>query len=112
MTHGHEDFDPELARLFEEARRPLAEDAFVSLMLARMQLAHRARLLRQVVTLLAVMMLGGLIAPYAARETVATVGWIGESLSMLGGALTSPIGWACSLLIAWRIVRRALPFGR
>jgi hypothetical protein len=31
---------------------------------------------------------------------------------VLGGALVSPVGWGCSLLVAWRAMGRALSVGR
>jgi hypothetical protein len=112
MNPEYEDFDLDLARMFDEARHPLAADTFLSAMLARVQRARRAQLLWRVGTLLTVVLLSGLIAPYAAQGSLAVAAWIGERLPVLGGALVSPVGWACSLLVAWRIMRRALSFGR
>jgi hypothetical protein len=62
--------------------------------------------------LLTVVLLSGIIAPYAAQGSLAVAAWIGERLPVLGGALVSPVGWGCSLLVAWRIMRRALSVGR
>jgi hypothetical protein len=112
MNSEQEDFDPKLARLFEETRQPLAEDEFVSTVLARVQHAHRIRLLRQSAAVLAVMILSGVVAPYAARESLVVLGWLGERLPTMGSALVSPPGWMCSLLIAWQVMRRAVSFGR
>ena len=112
MNHEHEDFDLDLARMFHEARRPLVADAFVSEILVRVQRARRAQLLGRVGTRLTVVLLSGIIAPYAAQGSIAAAGWVGAQLPVLGSALISPIGWACSLLIAWRIMRSVRSFGR
>lgn len=102
-----EGLDPDLAEMFDHARQPLAEDVFVSSVMLRIHRARRLRLVGQASSLVAILVLGAFLAPYVARETLSVVGWLGDGLPATGMMLTSPVGYVCAALLAWRITRWA-----
>jgi hypothetical protein len=116
MVNGMSDLqpalDPDLARLFDEARTTLPAEAFLEPLERRMVRARRARLAFQVTALvvLAVAALG--LAPYVVRgsDLLSRYGayWVGS----VGVAMTSPIGWGCSLMLGAWVLRRCHAFER
>jgi|KBSMisStaDraftv2_1062788.scaffolds.fasta_scaffold113045_2 CHASE2 domain-containing sensor protein len=92
--------DPELLELFDQAPLVATDDeAFVGVMLTRLRHARRRSLLARLITTLAIIVSGALLAPYVAQATLIIAGWV---------TLYSPLAGLCTALIAWRIARRRL----
>jgi hypothetical protein len=106
MSDGPEGLDPELTRMFDAARAPLAEEAFVRATLLELRKARRAWLARRSAILAIALVLSAWVAPYVAQATLLAAGWLSERLPGAGLALVSPLGCVCAALIAWRVARR------
>lgn len=102
-----EGLDPAILRLFDEAPRPAERDGFIAATMLEMQAARRARFLRRCTTVAALLLVGALLAPYAARATLMVASSFAEWLPTASLVLFSPIAWGCATLIAWRIARRS-----
>lgn len=98
LAHGAPGLDPELLELFDQAPSVGTDDeAFVRTLLVKLHRARRRRLLARVLLTTLIIVLGALIAPYAAQATLTIADWV---------TLYYPVGCACAVLIAWRTARR------
>ncbi len=97
--------DPDLVRLFEEARsdefsgtRAAARDeAFVTALLTRVHRARRRRLLVRSLAVALIMVSGAALAPHVAQAT----------LTVVGSLAFYPVMCVCAALIAWRTALRS-----
>lgn len=97
---GRSGLDPELLQLFDDAPPVGTDDeAFVGVMLIKLRHARRRRLLTRLITTVAIIVAGALLAPYVAQATLIVAGWV---------TIYSPLACLCAALIAWRIARRKL----
>ncbi len=103
--------DDTLFRLFAEAQARLPADDFLQSVLRRMERERRRRSIRLAAMTAAAGGLAVALTPYVARGSVVVAAHLGTWLPAIGGALASPIGWACSLAIAAWSLRRAYQKG-
>ena len=116
--------DDELAQLFDTAagreaaapvavppggaKREAADSAmFVKSVMLQIQRRRRLRLLWQIAGLAATLVIGAVLAPQVAQQTLIAAGWFTERLPATGYAFVSPLGYLCASLIAWRMARWA-----
>ena len=106
MTPQSGDFDRRLERLFEEAREPLAGEAFQAEIERQLHITRRGSLVLQVI--MRVLLFGSLAAatPLIVNETLHLSAYVNEAVSGLGVALLAPPGGAASVLLALWAVRR------
>jgi hypothetical protein len=100
-------FDDTLTRLFAEAREPLPTEEFLETVAIRVHHARRRRTLKQAVSTGVAAVLALLLTPRIVTASLAGATHLGVWLPALGNALTSPLGWAFSLALAARAMRRA-----
>jgi hypothetical protein len=95
-----DEFDPDLARAFAQARAPLADDGFSATLLRKIERARRARLWRQIVIVAAAVIMVSLNVHLVLEWSAAAVRTVGELTPPLSSDfLTTPWGWAASLSI-------------
>ncbi len=100
VTPMHNEFDPDLAEAFAQARAPLADDDFSATLLRKIEHARRARLWRQILVLAFAVIVVSLNMPLVLQQTTAAVRAVGEiTPSLSSDFLTTPWGWAASLSI-------------
>lgn len=106
MTPEGGDFDHRLERLFEEAREPLAGEAFQAEIERQLRITRRGSLVLQII--MHVLLFGSLVAatPLIVNETLHLSGYVSEAVSGLGAALLAPSGWVASVLLALWAMRR------
>jgi hypothetical protein len=112
MTDRQPSLDPDLTRLFDEAHLELPATAFLESFERRIARARGVRLALQVAALgvLAPAALG--LAPYAVRGSLLLSRYAMHWAPGLGLAMSSPVGWACSLLLGVWVLRRCHAFER
>jgi hypothetical protein len=103
--------DDTLIRLFAEAQARLPADDFLQGVTRRMERERRRRGIKLVTMTAAAGGLAIAATPYVARGSIVVADHLGIWLPAVGGALTSPIGWACSVAIAAWSLRRAYQKG-
>lgn len=100
------ELDDPLTRLFAEAREPLPSEDFLQSLALRMDRARRGRTLRRAALTAAAAGLAVALTPYVAEGSLTVASHVGVWVPALGNALTSPVGWACSLALgAWELRR-------
>jgi hypothetical protein len=101
------ELDDNLRRLFAEAEETLPAAAFLEMAAGRVRQMRRRRAISR--TALATAGVGAAIAvtPYVVEGSLLAASHAGMWAPGLGNALTSPIGWACSLAVAAWGLRRA-----
>jgi hypothetical protein len=104
--------DPELAGVFAQAREPLADAQFVANLLRKIDRARRTRMWRQIFAIVAVMIILALNNRLVLEATAGAVRFIGDVLAASTELLTSPWGWAASMLIGGWVVFRTRPSRR
>jgi hypothetical protein len=104
--------DPDLTRLFDEARTSLPAEAFMEQLHVRLTHARHLRLGLQVSALALLAALAIAVTPYAARVSLTAADALGRWLPFIGEAMGSPLGWAGSLLVGAWVLRRSHVFGR
>jgi hypothetical protein len=104
--------DEDLTRLFDEARGDLPSEAFLERFQMRMARARRARLILQLCPLVLLAAVAAIVAPYAARGSLVVIEHAVRWIPDLGLAMTSPIGWVCSLALGVWVLRRSHVFER
>lgn len=94
-----DELDPQIAQAFARARQPLAEDDFLVQVLRRIEQARRARRRRW-------LMIAAVVGVVAALNPGMTLEMLGAAVHLAGDyspdslqLLTSPAGWAVSMLI-------------
>jgi hypothetical protein len=101
------EFDDTLSRLFAEAQETLPAADFLETAAARMRHARRRHTIKQAVFATAGAGIAVALTPDVVEGSLTAAGHLGVWLPALGNALTSPIGWACSLALAAWGVRHA-----
>jgi hypothetical protein len=97
VTPMHDEFDPDLARVFALAREPLPDDDFSANLLRKIERARRARLWRQILLTAAVVIVISLNMHLVLEQSTAAVLAIGELTSLPTDFLTTPWGGIASL---------------
>jgi hypothetical protein len=101
--------DPELTGFFAEAREPLADAQFVANLLRKIQRARRIRMWCQILAIVAVMIILSFNSRLVLTATAGAVRFLGDGLAASTELLTSPWGWAASMLIGgWVVFRTRL----
>jgi hypothetical protein len=104
--------DEDLSRLFDQRRAVLPPEAFLERFQKRMHRTRRIRLGVQLGLLAVLAVLAVIVAPYASRMLLAAIGdsprWVAE----VGLAMTSPLGWLCSVFLGLWVLRRSHVFER
>ena len=93
----HDEFDPELARMFAQPRAPLADDDFSATLLRKIERARGARLRRQILVMAAVVIVVSLNMHLVLEQTAAAVRTIDELWPLPSDFLVTPWGWTASL---------------
>jgi hypothetical protein len=106
------ELDPDLTRLFAQARAPLADDVFMAGLLLKMERARRARMRRQVLAIAAVAVVVLLNLGPVLEGTAAVVRLVGDVPPAFADLLITPWGWAVSMLVGIAVVLRARPSRR
>jgi hypothetical protein len=101
-----DDFDPDLGRVFAQAHEPLGGDEFMAQVLRKMARAQRARMLRRVLVAAALVIIAALNGRWVLDAAAASVRFAGDFSPAQMEMLTSPAGWAVSMLVgAWVLFR-------
>jgi len=95
----HDEFDPDLARAFAQARAPLADDDFLAGLLRKIERARRARLWRQILIVAAAVILVSLNMHLVVEMTAAAVRAVGELTPVSSDFLVTPWGWTVSVTL-------------
>ena len=96
----HDEFDPDLAREFAQARAPLADDDFLAGLLRKIERARRARLWRQILIVAAAVILVSLNMHLVVEMTAAAVRAVGQLTPPLpSDFLVTPWGWTVSVTL-------------
>jgi len=106
------ELDPDLARLFAQARAPLADDVFMAGLLLKMERARRTRMRLQVLAIAAVAVVVLLNLGPVLEDTAAVVRLVGDIPPAYADVLITPWGWAVSMLVGIAAVLRARPSRR
>jgi hypothetical protein len=106
------ELDPDLTRLFAQARAPLADDVFMAGLLLKMERARRARMRRQVLAIAAVAVVVLPNLGPVLEGTAAVVRLVGDIPPAFADLLITPWGWAVSMLVGIAVVLRARPSRR
>ena len=100
------ELDPELTRLFAQARGPLADDSFMANLLLKIERARRARLWRQILAIVAVAAVVAFNIRPVLEKTAAAVRLVGDFSPAYADLLITPWGWAVSMLVGiWVVLR-------
>jgi hypothetical protein len=106
VTRMSNELDPELTRLFAQARAPLADDEFMAALLLKIVRARRTRLGRQTLGMIAIVIILALSTRLILDATAAAVRIVVEVSLVPADLLISPWGWVVSMLIgAWVLLR-------
>lgn len=100
--------DDDLLHLFERARTELPSAAFLERTERRMARARGVRVALQVGLLAVLAVAMAIVTP----EVTAGVGYAVKWLPELGLAMSSPLGWVCSLLVGAGVLKRTHVFDR
>ena len=109
VTAMPHEWDPELSRAFEQAREPLADDAFMASLLLKIERARRIRLARQIFTILTVVVIVGLNMRLVLEKTATAMRFVGDVSPTYSELLIAPWGWVVSVLIGIWILFRSRP---
>jgi len=102
----NDELDPDLTRLFAQAREPLADGAFMASLLLNIERARRRRMRRQVVAIAAVAVIAALNMRWVLEMTAGAVRFVGDHSPAYTEVLITPWGWAASMLVgAWVVLR-------
>jgi hypothetical protein len=106
------DLDPDLARLFAQAREPLADDSFTANLLLKIERARRARLWCQILAIAAAVVVVSLNMRLVLEKTAAAMRLIGDFSPAYAEMLITPWGWAVSMIVGIWVVLRTRPSRR
>jgi hypothetical protein len=112
VTAMFNDRDPELARVFAQAREPLADEQFIANLLRKIDHARRLRMWRQILAIVAVLGLVSLNVRLVLEQTAAAVRFVGDFSPAYTNLLITPWGWAASMLVGVWVVYRTRPSRR
>ncbi len=100
--------DEDLLRLFERARTELPSAAFLERLERRMARARGVRLAVQISLLALLVVAIAIVTP----EVTAGIGYAAKWLPEIGLAMSSPLGWLCSLILGAWVLKRTHVFER
>jgi hypothetical protein len=106
------ELDPSLARLFAQARAPLDDGPFMANLVLKIERARRARLRRQILAVVAVVVIVSLNMGQVLEKTAAAVRFVGNYSPNYTEMLITPWGWAVSMLVGVWVVLRTRPSRR
>jgi len=106
------DLDPDLTRLFAQAREPLVDDLFMANLLLKIERARRARMWRQILAIVAVAIVVSLNIRPVLEKTAAAVRLVGDLSPAYADMLITPWGWAVSMVVGIWVVLRTRPSRR
>jgi hypothetical protein len=112
VAHMINELDPDLARLFAQAREPLADEVFMATLLPAIERARRTRLRRQILAVVAVVIIVSFNLRFVVDMTAAGVRFVGDLSPTYAEALMTPWGWAASMLVGLWMVLRTRPSRR
>jgi hypothetical protein len=101
--------DPELTRVFAQAREPLADEQFIANLLQKIDHARRIRMWRQIFAIFAVIIMVLFNMRLVLEKTAAAVRFVGDLAPAYMDVLITPWGWAASMLIGVWVVLRTRP---
>ena len=100
--------DEDLLRLFEGARTELPSAEFLERIERRMARARGVRLAVQISLLALLVVAMAIVTP----EISTGVGYAAKWMPDLGLAMSSPLGWICSLILGAGVLKRTHVFER
>jgi hypothetical protein len=106
------ELDPSLARLFAQARERLDDGSFTPNLVLKIEGARRARLRRQILAIVAVVIIVSLNMPLVLETTATAVRFVGDFSPAYTELLITPWGWAISMLVGVWVVLRTRPSRR
>ena len=109
VTDMFNEWDPELAKIFAQAREPLAGDRFMANLLLKIERKRRIRMWLQIFAVVAVLGLVSLNMPLLLEKTAAAVRFAGNFSPASTEWLVTPPGWAASMLIGVWVLLRTRP---
>jgi hypothetical protein len=112
VTAMFNECDPELTRIFAQAREPLADEQFIANLLRKIERARRARLWRQVFAAFAVVIVIALNIRLLGETTAGAAHVVADFLATFTQLLSTPWGWAASMLIGVWVMLRTRPSRR
>jgi hypothetical protein len=112
VTAMFNELDPDLTRLFAQAREPLAEEQFMANLLLKIERARRARMWRRILAVAAVAVIVSLNMRLVLETTAAAVRLIGDFSRAYTEMLITPWGWAVSMLVGIWVILRTRPSRR
>jgi hypothetical protein len=112
VTEMFNEWDPELAKIFAQAREPLAGDRFMANLLLKIERKRRIRMWLQIFAVVAVLGLVSLNMPLVLEKTAAAVRFVGDFSPASTELLITPRGWAVSMLIGVWVLLRTRPSRR
>jgi hypothetical protein len=107
-----DDLDPDLTRLFAQAREPLADDLFMANLMLKIERARRVRMWRQILAIVAVAVVVSFNMRQVLEKTAAAVRLVGDLSPAYADMLITPWGWAVSMLVGIWVVLRTRPSRR
>jgi hypothetical protein len=107
-----DEIDPQLMRLFAQAREPLPAQVFMAEVTRRLQRAQRLRLRWSAATVTVLAVLALLLTPFVARGCLPLAQYAAERLTALPAALMRPTPWVLTMLASVWLLYRARALGR
>jgi hypothetical protein len=109
-----DEIDPQLRTLFAHANEALPSEAFMKSFLAKMEHAHRVRLLQRAGLIAVILLIGAWFAPGVLEYTAGAVRAAGAAMSAAAAEssgsydslIVSPWGWAASTFIGLAVLFR------
>jgi exosortase/archaeosortase len=108
----NDELDPDLTRLFAQAREPLADGPFMANLLLKIERARRARMRRQIFAIAAVAVIVAFNMRRVLEAVAGAVRFVGDHSPAYTQMLITPWGWAASMLVGVWVVLRFRPSRR
>jgi len=112
VNEMNDELDPDLTRLFAQARERLADRPFMANLLLKIERARRARLRRQMLAIAVVAVIVALNMRRVLEATAGAVRFVGDFSPTYTQVLISPWGWAVSMVVGVWVVLRTRPSRR
>jgi hypothetical protein len=107
MNGKPDDFDPEIAALFDEASETALDGtAFIEGVLRSVQRERHRHVIRCLGGTLMALTAGAFAAPFVAARTLNAFDWLTRNAAGTEFGLALPVAYALAALISWRIARR------
>ena len=104
--------DPELSRLFAQARAALADEPFIAQVMSRIERARRTRLWLGIFAIAAVLIVLSLNARLVMDQTAWVVSAVGDFPPANADLFSTPWGWAVSMVVGVWVMLRTRPSRR